>query len=365
MALPLRRLVKDLAQARELTSEGIFVDYDEENLTKLHAIIIGPDDTPYEAGIFRFQVTILPNYPHCSPRVKFLTTDNGRVRFNPNLYADGTVCLSILGTWEGPGWTAAMSISSVLLSIRSLLCEEPYYNEPGYKAGTRQKQSDAYNKNIEKETFHVAILKELKTLLLDEPNVTLFTGNLGYNEAAARFVLSSVKTKELFIKKIAESKARPLTSSEVSLVAAPFPEINSEKQPLSEVPLPEIPVAESHLPEISLSKEPVSEVSLPGSPTAEVRLIEINLKKGTPTVITSPGISLAKYPFSQAPLTPKPQAIFPTSTLSAHDFTKVPAASQMEQSKKAEKQLDKLFKVLDVRLRTMAESEKESDNDIY
>jgi hypothetical protein len=30
-----------------------------------------------------------------------LTTGGGRCRFNPNLYAGGKVCLSILGTWSG------------------------------------------------------------------------------------------------------------------------------------------------------------------------------------------------------------------------------------------------------------------------
>ena len=34
-------------------------------------------------------------------QVQFRTTGNGSVRFNPNLYQDGKVCLSLLGTWEG------------------------------------------------------------------------------------------------------------------------------------------------------------------------------------------------------------------------------------------------------------------------
>ena len=33
--------------------------------------------------------------------VNFRTTGNGTVRFNPNLYHCGKVCLSLLGTWEG------------------------------------------------------------------------------------------------------------------------------------------------------------------------------------------------------------------------------------------------------------------------
>lgn len=35
------------------------------------------------------------------PVVKLVTTGGGTVRFNPNLYNDGKVCLSLLGTWHG------------------------------------------------------------------------------------------------------------------------------------------------------------------------------------------------------------------------------------------------------------------------
>ena len=52
---------------------------------------------------------------------------------NPNLYENGKVCLSILGTWSGPGWTTACTLSSVLLSIQSLLNENPIHNEPGWE----------------------------------------------------------------------------------------------------------------------------------------------------------------------------------------------------------------------------------------
>jgi len=213
-----RRLFKDLTQARELTSEGIFVDYDEQNMTKLHAIIIGPDGTPYEGGIFRFLMTIPQSYPHHSPKVKFLTTDGGRVRFNPNLYDDGKVCLSILGTWEGPGWTPAMSINSVLLSIRSLLCEEPFYNEPGYDYGKHKRESKLYNEMTRKETLQVAIIGELRSLLAADKQgndkTLLADGNVvGYSESATQFVMNTMKKKEKFVKEsVEQSKGKRVAS---------------------------------------------------------------------------------------------------------------------------------------------------------
>jgi hypothetical protein len=48
-------------------------------------------------------------------------------------YEDGKVCLSILGTWAGPGWTPVMNIRLVLDSIRSLMGAFPVQNEPSYE----------------------------------------------------------------------------------------------------------------------------------------------------------------------------------------------------------------------------------------
>ena len=97
----------------------------------VHALIIGPFDTPYEGGFFYFIINFPDDYPHQPPKAKLMTTGGGTVRFNPNLYANGKVCLSILGTWSGPSWSPVQSLSSVLLSIQSLMNEKPYHNEPG------------------------------------------------------------------------------------------------------------------------------------------------------------------------------------------------------------------------------------------
>jgi ubiquitin-protein ligase len=50
-------------------------------------------------------------------------------------YEDGKVCLSLLGTWSGPGWVPGQStLLQVLLSIQALiLVEEPFFNEPGFE----------------------------------------------------------------------------------------------------------------------------------------------------------------------------------------------------------------------------------------
>jgi ubiquitin-conjugating enzyme E2 Z len=86
-----------------------------------------------------------------------ITTDNGRTRFNPNLYSNGKVCLSILGTWSGPGWTQIQTMLSTLLSIQSLMNPNPYHNEPGYEVERQSGDVEKYNQVITHETIRVAV----------------------------------------------------------------------------------------------------------------------------------------------------------------------------------------------------------------
>lgn len=74
------------------------------------------------------------------------------------------VCLSLLGTWSGPGWIAGKStLLQVLISIQSLiLCEEPYLNEPGWADQSGSKQSKAYSANVRRMVIVDAIGNNLK-----------------------------------------------------------------------------------------------------------------------------------------------------------------------------------------------------------
>ena len=163
---------------------GIMVIPDEEEMTKLHCLITGPFDTPYEGGFFYFLICCPPNYPISAPKVKLMTTGQGCVRFNPNLYKNGKVCLSILGTWSGPSWSPALSISSVLISIQSLMNDKPYHNEPGYEKERRHGDVKDYNLIIQHETIRVAVLQNVDSNS-DDPS-SLFKVCLLYTSPSPR-----------------------------------------------------------------------------------------------------------------------------------------------------------------------------------
>lgn len=115
----------------DLKDHGVYCIQDEEDILHYYALIIGPDDTPYQGGFYLFDIHLHNNHPFEAPSVKFCTSGK-KVRFNPNLYVNGKVCLSILGTWSGPPWVATMNICTLLLSIQSLLHNNPIINEPGF-----------------------------------------------------------------------------------------------------------------------------------------------------------------------------------------------------------------------------------------
>ena len=128
----IQRLVKDIKQVikEDISKDGIYYKHDETNMLLGYALIIGMENTPYEYGYFLFKFNFPEDYPFTPPVVSYLTND-GKTRFHPNLYKNEKVCLSILNTWKGEGWTSCQNIKSVLLTLKSILDNKPLTHEPG------------------------------------------------------------------------------------------------------------------------------------------------------------------------------------------------------------------------------------------
>lgn len=144
---------KEWNRLRKSLPPGMIVRACESTVDRFRAGIVGPEGTPYADVIFFFDIRLGPKYPVMPPHVWFHS--HGR-RLNPNLYDDGRVCLSILGTWDGDdieSWNAKTSnLLRVLLSLQALVfVEEPYYNEAGYgkQKGTKEGHTNSrmYNES--------------------------------------------------------------------------------------------------------------------------------------------------------------------------------------------------------------------------
>ena len=82
----LNRITRDIRmlQLCPLVNENIYIVPDEDDITLVRAAIIGPDDTPYENGIYFYEIRFPENYPYSPPKVQFMTND-GNTRMHPNL----------------------------------------------------------------------------------------------------------------------------------------------------------------------------------------------------------------------------------------------------------------------------------------
>ncbi|XP_052740128.1 (E3-independent) E2 ubiquitin-conjugating enzyme isoform X3 [Bicyclus anynana] len=133
---------------------GVWVRGYEDRIDLISVMIAGPARTPYEGGLFVFDVQLGGEYPRAPPLCHYHSYCSDRL--NPNLYEDGKVCVSLLGTWSGRGvevWGKDSSLLQVIVSLQGLILNaEPYFNEAGYEKqkGTQQgtENSRMYNEMV-------------------------------------------------------------------------------------------------------------------------------------------------------------------------------------------------------------------------
>ncbi|KAK1757667.1 hypothetical protein QBC47DRAFT_376659 [Echria macrotheca] len=175
------RITKELSELQKNSDLSLAVACRDIDVRNVKAMIIGPHETPYEFGFFEFSFKFGKDYPRKSPTVTAITTNGGRCRFNPNIYANGRVCLSILGTWRGERgeeWSAAQGLESILISIQSLMSANPYENEPGFEdaneAQDKKCQKD-YVQKIRHETLRISVIQRLEEYLGVQPDGSVST----------------------------------------------------------------------------------------------------------------------------------------------------------------------------------------------
>eukprot|EP01025_Chloroclados_australasicus_P059098 TRINITY_DN7460_c0_g1_i4.p3 TRINITY_DN7460_c0_g1~~TRINITY_DN7460_c0_g1_i4.p3 ORF type:complete len:158 (-),score=12.48 TRINITY_DN7460_c0_g1_i4:377-850(-) len=78
------------------------------------ARIEGPEESPYEGGVFFLEIKFPASYPFKAPQLTFRT----RV-YHCNVNSAGKICLDILKDQ----WSPALTISKVLLSVQQLLAD--------------------------------------------------------------------------------------------------------------------------------------------------------------------------------------------------------------------------------------------------
>lgn len=163
---------KEYKSLQESLPAGVWVRSYGNRLDLLSVMIRGPNKTPYEDGLFLFDVQLSPDYPRSPPYVQYISYSSERL--NPNLYVDGKVCISLLGTWLGRGsevWGSNSTLLQLIVSIQGLiLVAEPYYNEAGY-----EKQCDSQQGMENSRTYNefviLKLVQSMTQMLKNPPHV--------------------------------------------------------------------------------------------------------------------------------------------------------------------------------------------------
>jgi len=124
MSAASRRISKELKDLQNDSPENCSAGPEDENLFNWTGVIIGPEKTPYEGGVFNLSIKFPRDYPFKPPNVRFTTPI-----YHCNVNSHGSICLDILDK----NWSPALTITKVLLSICSLLTDpnpsDPYVLE--------------------------------------------------------------------------------------------------------------------------------------------------------------------------------------------------------------------------------------------
>jgi ubiquitin-protein ligase len=115
-----KRIQKELIDITRNSPPGVTASPIVDALGKWNATITGPSGSPYEEGTFELKVEFPTEYPFKPPYIIFKTKI-----YHCNIDSKGRICLDILKD----KWAPSLTISKVLLSIRSLL-SDPNPSDP-------------------------------------------------------------------------------------------------------------------------------------------------------------------------------------------------------------------------------------------
>ncbi|KAJ2161670.1 E2 ubiquitin-protein ligase peroxin 4 [Coemansia sp. RSA 552] len=116
MAPVVKRLLRELHDThkeQDSAEMASLAPSSDSDLLQWRAVLHGPQDTPYQGGLFELRIDVPEEYPIKPPTLTFVTPV-----CHPNVHFEtGEICLDILKTQWSPAWT----LKATCLAVHVLL----------------------------------------------------------------------------------------------------------------------------------------------------------------------------------------------------------------------------------------------------
>ncbi|KAG2232716.1 hypothetical protein INT48_000073, partial [Thamnidium elegans] len=117
--MALKRINKELKDLERDPPSSCSAGPIGDDLFHWQATIMGPEDSPYQGGVFFLSIHFPTDYPFKPPKINFTTKI-----YHPNINSNGSICLDILKDQWSPALTISKgNLARVLLSVCSLLTD--------------------------------------------------------------------------------------------------------------------------------------------------------------------------------------------------------------------------------------------------
>lgn len=118
--MSLKKLQKEFQLLNNNSIENCSINQINNNLYLWECLLIGPENTPYQGGLYIIEIEFPIEYPFKSPKIKFKT----RI-YHCNINYNGKICLNILNN----NWCPTISIRFIIETIIDLI-KNPDLNNP-------------------------------------------------------------------------------------------------------------------------------------------------------------------------------------------------------------------------------------------
>ena len=139
----LHRITNEMKMLAKNPEKYVIQKFDPSNLLHCYYVFVGPENTPYEGGLYFGKVTLPPEYPFKPPTLEMFTP-SGRFRCNQR------ICISI-SDYHPETWNPSYIVSSTLMGLLSFMTGTETavgsFNDSDEKKRQYARESIQWNKN--------------------------------------------------------------------------------------------------------------------------------------------------------------------------------------------------------------------------